>query len=511
MKKYITLIAAVAAIAFTSSCSEKFLTVDNTGAMQLEEYFTTEEHLAEALVAAYDPLQWFDWAEGQYNPLNIMSDIMADQIWVGGADRSDNQYWHLMMNFEALPTNCMSGILSDAFSGVKRCNDVITYIGWTKDLPEEVAKSTEAQARVLRDYYYSILWKFWGNIPYYEENLTGDFTAPQSTADEVYNGFIKDLEGVIEMDVLPMKWDAANFGRVSQAMAYMLYAEVVLYQKDESRYSTALGYMKEIITSEQYDLLPNYGDIFKESGEWGKESIFEINYRNISGQRTWDWVRGPGGTVLPTLISPQSWKSKGSIASADLVWNDGWGFCPVRQETFDMYDAADARRAGTCYVIDPSIEEYVPRYQDTGIFLQKYIGYMDNAGTQGDVNLNFNNNLRIYRYAETLLNAAELAVLTGSTAGADEWLNKVHGRALAGTTVALSLENIKEERRLEFVGEGKRYWDLVRWGDAATVLVPDAYGYRTNSWTESKKYLPFPQGLIDSTAGKAYELTQNNY
>lgn len=511
MKKNITLIATAAALAFASSCTSKFLSVENTGAMQLEEYFTTQEHLTEALVAAYDPLQWFDWCEDQYNPLNIMSDIMADQIWVGGADRSDNQYWHLMMNFEALPTNCMSGILSDAFSGVKRCNDVLTYIGWTKDLPEEVAKSTEAQARVLRVYYYSILWKFWGNIPYYEKNLTGDFTAPQSTADEVYAGFIADLEGVISMNALPMKWDAENYGRVSKAMAYMLYAEVVLYQKDESRYATALNYMKEIISSGQYDLLPDFGGIFKESGEWGAESIFEINFRNVSGERSWNWVRGAGGTVLPTLIGPQSWKSKGSIPSDQLLWNDAWGFCPVRQETYDMYADNDARRAGTCYVINPEIEEYSPRYQDTGIFLQKYLGYMDNAGTQGDVNLNFNNNLRIYRYSETLLNAAELALATGNTAGAEGWLNAVHSRAIPGSSVSLSLENIKKERQLEFVGEGKRYWDLVRWGDASSVLVPDKYGYRTNSWTASKKYLPFPQGLIDSTAGKANELKQNNY
>jgi hypothetical protein len=51
----------------------------------------------------------------------------------------------------------------------------------------------------------------------------------------------------------------------------------------------------------------------------------------------------------------------------------------------------------------------------------------------------------------------------------------------------------------------------VRWGDAPTVLVPDEYGFRTHSWTASKKYLPFPQGLMDSTEGKTYQLKQNNY
>ena len=504
MKKY-TLIAALAALAFAPSCSSDFLTVENNGAMQLEEYFTTEAHLAEALVAAYDPLEWFDWAENQYNPLNIMSDIMADQIWVGGSDRTDNDYWHLMMNYEALPTKCMSGIFSDAYSGVKRCNDVLTYIGWTKDLSDEVAKSTEAQARVLRAFYYNILWKFWGNIPYYEKNLTGDFTAPQSTADEVYNNFIKDLEGAIAIGALPMKWDAANQGRVSLATAYMLYAEAVLYQNDETRFGQALSYMKDIIGSNQYKLVDDFGTIFTEAGEWGSESIFEIGFKDNGAQRSYSWVRGVGGTVLPRLISPYDW-------TGDASHDKGWGFAPVRLETYELFDPADARRDATCWDVRDSRDKYTLRYQDTGLFLEKYAAYKENnADAQYDGDLNFNNNLRIYRYSETLLNAAELVVRNAGSGDAEKWLNDVHGRSLKGAKVALSLDNIKQERRLEFVGEGKRYWDLIRWGDAPSVLVPDAYGYRTNSWTAQKKYLPFPQSLIDATAGKTHELTQNNY
>jgi hypothetical protein len=503
MKKYM-IIAAVAAIA--SSCTTAFLSVDNNSAKPLEEYFTTEEHLAEALVAAYDPLQWFDWDGNQYNPLNLMSDIMADQIWVGGSDRTDNAFWHLMMNYEALPTNCMSGLLSDAYSGVKRCNDVLTYIGWVENLPSSVAESTEAQARVLRAFYYNILWKFWGNIPYYEENLTGDFTSPQLPADEVYAGFISDLEGAIALGVLPMKWDPANQGRVSLATAYMLYAEAVLYQNDESRFGKALTYMKEIISSGQFELMENFGDIFLESGEWGKESIFEIGFKDNGAQRSWSWVRGVGGTVLPRLISPSDW-------SGDAVHDGGWGFAPVRAETYEMFADDDDRRDATCWdARNTGSGQYNARYQDTGYFLEKYVAYKENnADAQYDGDLNFNNNLRIYRYAETLLNAAELVVRGAGSGDAEKWLNDVHGRSLNGATVALSLDNIKEERRLEFVGEGKRYWDLVRWGDAPTVLVPDVYGYRTNSWTASKKYLTFSQGLIDSTKGKTYELTQNNY
>lgn len=505
MKKNLIL-AAAALVALTTACTKDFLTVEHNSARPLEQYFTTPEHLEEAVVAAYDPLQWFDWAADQYNPLNIMSDIMADQIWVGGADRSDNKYWHLMMNYEAVPTDCMSGIWSDCYSGVKRCNDVLTYIGWTKGLTDEQKNLAEAQVRVLRAFYYNILWKFWGNIPYYESNLTGDFTCEQYKADEVYDKFIKDLEGAIAIDALPMQWDDANIGRVSKAMAYMLYAEAVLYQNDEARFPQALDYMKEIISSGKFDLLPNYGDIFKETGEWGKESIFEISYKDDGAQRSWSWVRGVGGTVLPRLISPNEW-------SGDGVYDAGWGFCPVRKETYDMFDAADARRAATCWdAKNTGSGAYNPRYQDTGYFLEKYVAYKaNNADAQYDGDLNFNNNLRIYRYAECLLNAAELVQRGAGSGDAAAWLNAVHGRSLGGATVALSLDNIKEERRLEFVGEGKRYWDLIRWGDAATVLVPDTYGYRTNTWSASKKYLPFPQHELDATEGLTHELVQNNY
>ncbi|CCY64983.1 putative uncharacterized protein [Prevotella sp. CAG:1124] len=84
----------------------------------------------------------------------------------------------------------------------------------------------------------------------------------------------------------------------------------------------------------------------------------------------------------------------------------------------------------------------------------------------------------------------------------------MHGRSGLTDTVDPTIENIINERRLEFVGEGKRYWDLVRTGMAATTLRPDSYGYRTNTWSESKKYLPIPQSEIDAAQGT---LTQNNY
>lgn len=505
MKRYRHIAAGLMATAFLATgCSDSFLEVTSPTQEFIDTYYTTDAHIQEAVVAAYDPLHWTDWGMDEYNPVTLMSDIMADDLWIGGQDRTDNQAWHLMMNFEAIPTNVIKGLWSVAYSGVKRSNDVLTYLEWAgENVKEENRAYYTAQVLTLRALYYNWLWKFWGNIPYYDVNLTAPYLAEQLPADQVYEKIIADLDNVISMDVLPMRETSENYGRVTKAMAYMLYAEVVMYQNDESRYGKALQYMQEIINSGEYDLVDDYAGIFKESGEWNKESIFEVNYTDDNAVRSWSAPLTAGGTVLPTLISPHTWPD-GTDGH-----DQGWGFCPVRLETYERYANNDTRRDATCWNAGALGADYNKRYQDTGLFLEKYAALTGNNKDQkADAQLNWNNNLRIYRFSETLLNAAELIARGAGSGDARLYLNKVRKRAGLVTELEPTIDNIIEERHLEFVGEGKRYWDLIRTGKASTVLVPDEYGYRTNTWTENKKYLPIPQSEIDAAQGT---LTQNNY
>ena len=491
----------VAATLFTTGCSDSFLEVDNPSGEPLEEYYTTDAHIQEALIAAYDPLHWPDWGLGQYNALNIDAEIMGDDFWVGGANAADMQNWHMLFNYEADENNTLSSLWTVDYSGIKRCNDLLAYLPLGKDLTDANRASYEMQARTLRVFYYNMLWHYFGNVPFYLENLSNPpYTAPQLTADEVYDQLIVELEAVIDSNVLPMRWSDDQSGRVSQAMAWMMYAEMVMYQNDESRYAKALQGMKAIISSGQYALNPKYANLWEESGEWCSESIFEINYEDANNERGWSSPLAIGGTVLPTLIAPNSWPGGDG-------WDggDGWGFLPVRVETYDMYAEGDVRRDATCW--DVRGVTYTERYQDTHIWLAKYRPFTENNKDAGfDNNLNYNNNYRYYRYAETLLNAAELSLRTNS-GDAASYLNEVRNRT-GLEAIDATIDNIIEERHLEFVGEGKRYWDLVRTGKAASVLVPDQYGYRTNSWTESKKYIPIAQAEIDAAQGT---LVQNNY
>lgn len=507
---------------FTVGCSDDFLKTDDPKGEPLEGYYTTDARIQEALIAAYDPIHWPDWAFDQYNALNIDAEIMGDDFWVGGADKADMQNWHKLFNYEGDENNTLNSLWTVDYSGVKRCNDVLKYLGWATDITEENGKSYEMQARCLRVYYYNMLWHYFGNIPFYLENLSSlPYTAPQLTADEVYNQLIVELEAVIDSKVLPMKYykdkngkdDEGQLGRVTQAMAYMMYAEMVMYQNDNARFEKALGYMKEIIAAPQYELNANFANIWETSGEWCNESIWEINYEHSIAERDWGTPLAIGGTVLPTLISPKDWPG-------DDLWSkgqDGWGFLPVRLETYEMFGSTDKRREATCW--DVRGATYTPRYQDTQIWLAKYRP-MDKNNESGPTskNLNYNNNYRYYRYSEALLNAAELSLRTGGSGSgeAKTWLNEVRTRTGLRGFETVTVNDVLNERHLEFVGEGKRYWDLVRAegiseassnNKASMVLVPDEFGYRTNSWTAKKKYIPIAQGELDSDP----DLVQNNY
>ncbi len=504
MKKLTKISCFIIALCGFSSCSDNFLTVESASSVLADEsYYNSKAHLTEALVAAYDPLKWFDYFYN-YESLPMVSDIMSEDVMTGGGDENDCIYLHRMANFSALPTSVCNQSWSICYSGINRSNIVLKYINNAADMTESQKAQYTAEATVLRAWYYSILWKYWGNIPYYEENLTYPYLCEQSAHDVVYEKLASTLETVIDKNTLPMRSAAGNEGHVTKAMAEMLYADVVMYQVDKNRYSKALDYMKEIINSGKYSLVKDFASMWESSGEWGNESIFEINYTATSGARSWDRPIATGGTVYPKLIG-----INGLSGSTDF--NGGWGFEPVCESAYKMFDSSDSRRdASILNFADYSAKtgaKYSPRYEDTGYFLRKYLPRADgNKGYTGNADMNFNNNARIYRYAETLLNAAELALPTSSS-DAKNYLDQVRTRANLASTPP-TIDNILEERHKEFVGEGKRYWDLVRSGKAATVLTAGSTPTRKVGWSESKKYLPIPQGEIDASQGT---LTQNNY
>ncbi len=514
MNKYIKLLLIIGILVGLNSCSDDFLTNSTTDRQAAGEP-ATEGAILSNLAATYQILLFDSYANNNYNSVVLMSDLRSDDIFKGGGDAGDQRQLYLLSQFTTTPQENISGLWSIYFSGISRANNAIeaceNAVGF--DTKEDQAKLNKykAEAHFLRAFYTHWLWKFWGNIPYFEELLSKPpYMARQYSANEIYAEIMEDLDFALGKDEdgndrLPMSVSQDDLGRVNKAAAIMLKARVVLYQKDASRYAEVTSNLAEIISSNKYKLFTDFAGIWVDENEFNEESIFEVNH--LPEGKTWASGWQGYGTNLPAFISPNDLKAGSKVGD----FKGGWGFGPVRESAWEMYEAGDTRREGSINQWEQ--DQYVARFQDTGLFQAKYaarVGY----NPQGDVDLNYSNNLRVFRYAETLLTYAEMLVIhEQSPVGgitAQSCMDQVRERAFGESNpLTASVENIKLERRREFVGEGLRFWDLVRWGDT-NILTENLTDYNSvRTWDDNKKYLPIPQSEIDKTAGTEFELKQN--
>ncbi len=117
--------------------------------------------------------------------------------------------------------------------------------------------------------------------------------------------------------------------------------------------------------------------------------------------------------------------------------------------------------------------DYSPAYMDTGYFFNKFMPTKDKVtNLPGASELNYRQNYILIRLADTYLMEAEALNGTGSRAQA--LLDAVRAR-VGLAPVPVSLQAIKDERRRELAGEGHRFFDLVRWGEASTKLASKGF------------------------------------
>lgn len=501
MKKYFKILFVAALLGFTA-CSDDFLTVYPTQSQEAGGA-ATEGAIVANLASCYQILLFDSYADNNYNSIVFTSDLRSDDVFKGGGDAGDQASLYNLSELRATPDALPEGLWIIYYSGIARCNSALIACDNATGVSDARLAELRSEALFLRAYYTHWLWKNWGNIPYFTDDLPEPYMATQYSADEIYAFIMSDIDAVIEADALPINTATGAEGKANMAAVKMLKARVVMYQQDESRYADVLSDMDEIVTSEAYMLEPNFADIWTREGEFGVESIFEVNHLpGEYGGKTWASGWSGFGTNLPAFISPNG------LQDPDGIFKGGWGFGPVRPWVYELYEEDDARR-------DASINHweegsYNVRFQNTGFFMAKYAAREGYNEPPGDVDLNFENNLRIFRLAEAYLNIAELIVINGVAAGAvsaQDALDAVRLRA-GVDPVAATAENIKNERRLEFLGEGHRFWDLVRWGDAG-ILTENLSSYNSvRTWESYKKYLPIPQSEISRTEGD-FKLEQN--
>lgn len=483
MKKFLFLSIAF----FLASCDQSFLELKPKGQTLEANFYQTEDDAYRALVATYDPLQSQHGWSMRLGLLNVAS----DDCHAGGSDASDQPNWVAWDTFTLSPTLGPQQLLwNNNYTGIYRANLLLDKIGQITNIKASSKARFTAEAKFLRAFYYFDLVRYFGNVPLITKSLSPSeiYKQVQAKPDAIYAQIEKDLKEAKAVVELPETVPAAEFGRITKGAVRALLGKALLYQNNNAKMAEAASVFEEIIQSGVYSLEPNFADIFKSTNEFGRESIFEIAFSNLTAGG-WEAFAYTEGNYNIQFFGMRDYVGP--------TYETGWSFAPVTQ---DLATAMQNDPRFDATIVDgkklkASGASYTAGYQNTDYFIKKYAPTKADRPTLGEVALNWNANVREIRYADVLLMAAEALVRGGGDANkARTYLNQVRTRSkLAAFTGSDLLSAIYNERRMELATEGHRFFDLIRTGQATTALAK--FGYAA----PKSQYLPIPQNEIDIT------------
>jgi hypothetical protein len=370
-----------------------------------------------------------------------------------------------------------------AYKGINNANFAIGGIPSVK--ADVTFKNNRlGEAHYLRAMLYFDLLRMFGDIPLIVR-LDGETTPPRNPAADVYTQIIADLQ-FAELN-LPESYQASNgLGRATKGAATGLLAKVFLTRGE---WQKCIDQCNTIINSGKYALYQDFADAFKVPNENGKETLFGVGFGSANNSISF-WEEGQFNVrLLPKQLS-------GQIPGVNA---QGWQV--ATQHLYDSYHPQDRRREvtlltkinntdGSTTTVEPHIQKYWDKV---------------NEPLAGNTSHDF----PYLRYADILLMKAEALneLNNGPNADAYDAVNQVRKRArFNGTTElpilpdlqGISYQDFKDalllERRHEFVAEGHRWFDLVRF-KKLEALVPLA---KSGVQPQDFHYLfPIPQGEID--------------
>ena len=452
IKKYLVVILF---LVISISCSDDFVDVKPTGDNS-EDFFNSEEDYQNALIGAYDMLQ------SSY--INVMlGEIASDNTLAGGESATDVLGIQEIDDMVHTPQNAqLRDIWGWMYSGVNRANYILEF----KDKTDFVGKEKVlAEATFLRTYYYFELVKWFGDVPFVVDKriqFGEQFNLDRTPKSEIYTQLEADL--IFAADNLPYIQETK--GRVTKGAAQALLGKIYLFQQ---KYDEAAAVLDDLIQNGPHDLVTDYNSIFEEAGENNIESVFEIQYFEDQGAG-FGCLQCSEGNVAVGFSGIRNYSGP--------EFSSGFSFNVPVQEAYDAFEDGDLRRDVAILDINAwaatTGATFGEGYEHTGYFNRKYLPRVRGANAQGDRNLTNPNNYRAIRFADVLLMAAEAfnRRTTPDDAKAQTYLNRVRERAFGTTannitaTGDVLYENILQERRVELVGEGHRFFDLVRTGKA---------------------------------------------
>jgi hypothetical protein len=464
-------------------CGDDFLERKPKGVLTFDTYFDNPDHAVWATNAVYQ--QFRSWEMSAF-PWIGLTDIISDDADKGSSE-NDAPYVKELDEFTFDATNTAFGqAWQGSYHAIFRANLAIENIPLI-DMNMALRERLVGENKFLRAYSYFRLVQWFGDVPLVTRPLTDDeyYNQPRVSKEEIYNLIENDLLDAI--NVLPEKseYDSEDLGRVTKGAARGILAKLYMVKHDFSR---AAEQTELIINSGEYDLLTRYSDNFLPVGEHGLESIFEISAVAVQAA-----VAGPGATPYNMIQGVRG------------IPNLGWGFNRPSDDLIASYEPGDPRRQATIIYVGEVLPDGSTIVQDNPEILNERFNQKAWVPAHAGLQDNGPGNIRILRFGDILLLAAEAQNEIGNPGKALEYLNRVRARARGTNNFILPdvttmdqnelREKIYAERRVELAMEQQRWFDLARWGRIDDEMAP----LFPNFSAPKNLLLPIPQAEIDLT------------
>lgn len=493
-------IVLAAGLFVLGSCSSR-LDIPQHSVSSIDSYYQTDAEAEEGVTMCYTSFRTLD--QTLFNCWWMIKEYLTDDNYNAGEAHTAGAYQMNDYTFSS-DISYLNTIYNNLYKLVYNSNVVIEKVTGSSS----VMKRAVAEAKVFRAWAYFELVTMWGPAPKVDHLLTDDeYLTPNSTVEELWALIESDLKDAIDSGALTEKSSVSDKTfRITKQYAQALLGKTYLFQK---KYGDAATMLENVISSGKYALQADFSTIGTPQATISEESLFKIHYVNDNSN---------SGTN-----NNMNWVSMGLRAERFSYTSDWfgptntWGFLVP---TGDLYDA---------FVKEEGVDGY--RLKNSIMTVDDLISYgatpvMDQNDCEGYWNYKFRvlkssmigyfyaPARRVMRYAEVLLLAAEAQLQNGNAGKAADYVNQVRTRAKLPAKGSVTMEDIKTEKRLELFGEGVRYQDLVRWGDAAAklgtkgqqypTLVVNGDGTYTVKWTQQNtadkcgwktgkhEYLPFP-------------------
>lgn len=537
-----------------ASCSD-FLDADNKSNVTDKQYFSSKVGFESLVNNAYEHMRDIYATNDYADWFNAGTDMYCD---------GRNKINEAFQTYETLtPDNSdVKNLYRNCYAGIRAAYAVPYYAGMGT-LDETLVKKRVDEARVVAANYYYILVNSFGGVPLMKDYVSTAATGyPKSSAADVYQFIISELESVIADNALEASTATKGGGRVSMEAAKALLAKTYLSAAwdlgNKDYFGKAAQYADEVINGRQ--LTTPFADLWKAdcSNDDNAEFLWDCEYdyatanNKTSGGTSWqglysnylggseDPIKLTSSNYIPTIYALHCFEkgdkrydvtfmkelpdvAKGNAGKTGYYtwYTNGQSLKGYKVQRYysAWYETADdiaawraedpANRANT-YVI-PMDTKSKEAQQMTGADKDYYANQefvfgsspckkFDDAVTMSNQNSMDYHDVHIITLSEVYLIAAEAYMKAGNNPKALERINAVRERAGLIDASSIDIESILKERACELFGNGQRYFDLRRTGTLVNHC--NLYNPQLENQAQARigeKILrPIPQAAIDA-------------